>query len=94
MNHVILEKDGKLWYSDSYIIEQMERAYKAGLHNGFKTEFHTVIIMDSTEQEVEQVLNSYREKIKEEFYKALEGGHIWKKASKYDKEAINRTSKS
>ena len=44
MDSLIIERNGKYetWYSDEYVKQQMESAYRSGLHKGMRLQFHAI----------------------------------------------------
>lgn len=69
MDTLIRELNGKeeIWYSDSYIKQQMHLAYQAGLYKGTKIEFHAIEPLDG--EAVESLVSEFKRILNEEFQK-------------------------
>ncbi len=78
MDCLIRERNGveEIWYSDEYLKRQMELAYYAGLSRGIRVDFYAVSPINN--DEVDNLVNEFKQRVEEEFKIAIEKGEIWK----------------
>lgn len=76
MDTLIREKNGKeeIWYSEDYLKLQIENAFRAGLSNGMRVEFHAITPMDG--ECVEDLSKIFWQKIHEEYQKRYQEGLV------------------
>lgn len=84
----ILEKDGKQWYSESYLIQAIEGAYWAGLFNAQRTSA-CIMIDGEPEKSAEAILDHIREVVGKQFHEHLHKGIVWRKGPSYNRENID-----
>ena len=80
MDTLIRERNGKeeIWYSDSYLKQQMELAYQAGIHKGIRVEFHAIEPM--TGEAVDSLVSEFKRRLNEEYQKAYSNSEVWRVA--------------
>lgn len=68
---LIKEINGKdtIWYSESYVKDQIEQAFKSGMFEGCKIEFHSITPL--SEESFNKTLNEFKEKLRAEYNEAL-----------------------
>ena len=78
MDSLIRERNGKdeVCYSGEYLKQQIELAYRAGLHKGITVEFHSVIPMYG--EMVNDLTNEFKKRIEDEYQKAFSNGEVVK----------------
>lgn len=78
MDSLIREKNGKeeIWYSQDYLIKQMELAHRAGVHNGIRVEFHAITPVD--DESVENLLTKFEKLVDKEYQRAMSNGEVWR----------------
>jgi hypothetical protein len=78
MDILLRERNGKeeIWYSDKYLKEQIELAYRAGIHKGIKVKFHAITPMDGVA--VDDLIHKFNQKVEEEFQKAYNDNEVWR----------------
>jgi hypothetical protein len=78
MDSLIIERNGKYetWYSDEYIKQQMESAYRSGLHKGMKLQFHAVEPQSS--EYAERLVGDIKRILDDEYQKSYNNSEIWR----------------
>jgi hypothetical protein len=78
MDSLIRERNGKeeIWYSEGYLKQQMEMAYRAGIYKGIKVEFHAVTPMNG--EMVNDLTTEFKKKVEDEYQIAFANGEVWR----------------
>jgi hypothetical protein len=78
MDTLIRERNGKdeIWYSEGYLKQQIEMAYRAGIYRGIKVEFHAVTPM-SAEME-NNLMTHFKNRVEEEYQIAFVNSEVWR----------------
>jgi hypothetical protein len=78
MDSLIRERNGKeeIWYSQEYLIKQMEMAYRAGIFRGMKVQFHAVTPIHG--EAVNNLTEEFKKKVEEEYQIAFANSEVWR----------------
>ena len=78
MDSLIRERNGveEIWYSQEYLIQQMELAYRAGLHRGIRVEIHAMQPMD--DKAVDDLTDVFQQRLEDEYREAQSKGEVWR----------------
>jgi len=76
MDSLIRERNGKdeVWYSAEYLKQQIELAYRAGIHKGIKVEFHAVTPMNG--EMVNDLTTEFKKRVEDEYQTAFGNGEV------------------
>ncbi len=75
------DSTGELWYSNEYVKQQIELAFRAGISAGSKIEIHLVQPRDR--EALADYSKEFWNRINEEYRSEFEKGHVWRVANKY-----------
>jgi hypothetical protein len=77
INILIRERNGKdeIWYSEGYVKQQIEIAYRAGVSKGIKVEFHAVI--PNNDEMVNDLTNEFKKIVEQECQIAFANNEVW-----------------
>ena len=78
MDSLTIERNGKYetWYSGEYVKQQMESAYRSGLHKGMRLQFHATEPQSS--ECAEGLINEVKKVLNDEYQKAYDNGEVWR----------------
>ena len=78
MDTLIRERNGKeeVWYSDTYLKQQIELAFRAGISKGIRVEFHALQPMDG--RMVDDLTSEFNKRISDEYQKSYENSEVWR----------------
>ncbi len=76
MDSLIRERNGKeeVWYSEEYLKQQIEMAYRAGIHKGIKVEFHAITPID--DKMVVDLTKEFKNRVEEEYQTAFSNSEV------------------
>lgn len=74
------ENGEEIWYSQEYILRQMELAFQSGIANGIRVEM--LMIEPASEDSAERCASIFWEKVNTEYKKQFDLGHVWRIAGK------------
>ncbi len=81
MAHHILEKNGITYYSESYLQDAIEGAYRGGLFNHIQTSVCMVVDPDDMPGGAASVVDKIREIVERQFQEDFVYGRVWRKGS-------------
>lgn len=78
MDTLIRERNGKeeIWYSDSYLKQQIELAFRAGISKGIRVEFCALQPLDG--KMVDNLIDEFKKRVSDEYQKAFENSEVWR----------------
>jgi hypothetical protein len=78
MDTLIRERNGKeeIWYSDTYLKQQIELAFRAGISKGIRVEFCALQPMDG--RMVDNLSDEFKKRVSDEYRKAFENSEVWR----------------
>ncbi len=78
MDTLTIERNSKYetWYSADYIKQQIEIAYRSGMHKGARFEFHA--IEPVSKESVENLVSEFKQRLNDEYQKSYVNGDVWR----------------
>lgn len=78
MDTLIRERDGKdeVWYSEEYVKNQIEIAYRNGIRRGIEVNFHTATPTNT--DMVNDLIIEFKRRLEEEYQKDFANGLVFK----------------
>ena len=78
MDTLIRERNGieEIWYSGEYLKNQIEAAFRAGIHKGIKVNFHAIVPMNG--EAVNDLTDEFNKRIEEEYQTAFSNSEVYR----------------
>lgn len=78
MDTLIRERNGKeeIWYSGEYLKKQIEIAYKSGIREGIRVEFHALEPVDGGM--INNLVDEFNSRVEKQYMDSVANSEVWR----------------